>query len=801
MKGNPKTFRQIPYFCFWKHSMEKRMNKYRDRSLPRALEADPLREENISGSMGIVNNENMDADLIDNLPVGIYRCDGQGRIRQCNKFATHLWGREPALGTDLWTGAWKNFDAQGTPVSADDSPMARTIRSGKSLSDIGTIVKTPAGSLRHLTTCASPIFGKDGKIQGGFAVLTDTTTTKLVQLEKDLITNLNSIFNSSRTVRQCLHEALREICLLTDKQSAEAWLTILNSEQLKLEVQYSSSNDQKNGTVPSRRLNKGEGQAGMAYEKREAIGMNNTRGIRAELSQTPSIWAIPLILENEVLGVLTFSGENKISNRIAFRELTENVLTQLSVNLRRKKTEEALQYFVNRSNDVICQIGSDSHFKKVNAAFCNTLGYTEAELLSKRFLEFIHPDDQRRTEDAWLLRLNGTCLPNFENRYITKAGEIKWFRWTTMEIVSNNLSFAVASEITEKKKAELQLLAYNDRISVIFESITDGFYMVNKNWIVTYFNKEAERMLLRSRQEMIGKNLWEQYPDVVSTNLYAQLQRAMNDNIALTFQEHYQTLGKWFEISAYPSELGFSVYFKDITERIETFEKLKKTEMEIRHFAKQLNTVLEDERSRIAHEIHDELGQQLAGIKMSLSSLKKHAAEDDALNDRVNKMVSDVDYTIQSLRKFATELRLGILDTLGLISSIEWLANEFESKTNIKCHLDIDVRDHFFDKTLSTCFFRICQEGLTNIIKHADASEIMIQVHQNKNELSLKITDNGTGIHNEKLDNPFSIGLLGMRQRANLISATLEITSERDSGTCIHLISDLDHYEKNLNSR
>jgi signal transduction histidine kinase len=258
--------------------------------------------------------------------------------------------------------------------------------------------------------------------------------------------------------------------------------------------------------------------------------------------------------------------------------------------------------------------------------------------------------------------------------------------------------------------------------------------------------------------------------------------------------------GNMYHLLPYPSPLfsaegeltGAINVLIDITERKNIYAKLVKTEMDIRNFAKQQNNLLEDERSRIAREIHDEFGQQLAGIKMSLSSLIRTGNPDMNnpdinASEMVRSMINEVDNTMQSLRKFATELRPGILDTLGLVASIEWLVEEFENKTGIRCQLHINVQEYFFEKALSTCFFRICQEALTNILKHARASEVTIQITQHDNNLKLTIADNGEGIVSEKLDNPFSMGILGMRERANLVGARLSITSEKNSGTIIVL--------------
>jgi signal transduction histidine kinase len=257
-------------------------------------------------------------------------------------------------------------------------------------------------------------------------------------------------------------------------------------------------------------------------------------------------------------------------------------------------------------------------------------------------------------------------------------------------------------------------------------------------------------------------------------------------------QEHY--------LLPYPSPLfnpageltGALNVLIDITERKKIYAQLVKTEMDIRNFAKQQNNLLEDERSRIAREIHDEFGQQLAGIKMSLSTLIKfnqHSGNGETNTvEMIRNMIEDVDNTMHSLRKFATELRPGILDTLGLVASIEWLVEEFENKSGINCRLATNVKNHYFDKEISTCFFRICQEAFTNVLKHANATQVSVEMTETSKYLKLSIVDNGKGMVLEQLNNPFSMGILGMRERANLIGARLSIGSEKDSGTIINLI-------------
>lgn len=229
----------------------------------------------------------------------------------------------------------------------------------------------------------------------------------------------------------------------------------------------------------------------------------------------------------------------------------------------------------------------------------------------------------------------------------------------------------------------------------------------------------------------------------------------------------------------------FEIEMKKVNVELE--EKVKERTSEIRNFTEYLHKSQEDERARISREIHDELGQQLIGMKMGLSSLKKSIGKDEKAQKKLNNMIQEVDDSINSMKKIITQLRPGILDKLGLVPSIGWLAKEFESKTGISCSFQLLSIESEYDSALSTCFFRVCQEALNNIVKHAKASQVTIQIGQVDDKLILKITDNGKGISEEKLHNHFSMGLIGMRERVNSIRGELEITSKKNKGTTIQL--------------
>jgi signal transduction histidine kinase len=237
--------------------------------------------------------------------------------------------------------------------------------------------------------------------------------------------------------------------------------------------------------------------------------------------------------------------------------------------------------------------------------------------------------------------------------------------------------------------------------------------------------------------------------------------------------------------------LEIGILQNDMMEKIRAEENLIKTENEMRNFATHLNKVLEEERKRIAGELHDELGQRIVGIKMGLSSFTKKVGAVDGAAERIREIIDDADQALNSMKKIVTELRPAILDTLGLFPSIEWLVKEVEKNSEIRCRLRLPTRDLKFDSTFSACFFRICQEALTNVLKHSDATEVSVTINENNKTLQMEITDNGKGMEQVQLENSVSMGLLGMRERAKIMGAHLSIDSKKNAGTSITLISEL----------
>jgi len=209
---------------------------------------------------------------------------------------------------------------------------------------------------------------------------------------------------------------------------------------------------------------------------------------------------------------------------------------------------------------------------------------------------------------------------------------------------------------------------------------------------------------------------------------------------------------------------------------------------QLRALAARLESVREEERKRVAREIHDQLGQALTAIKLDLSSLVRGLpASHSPVLEKGIPLLRLVDETIQSVRRISAELRPGMLDDLGLAATVEWAAEEFATRTGTKCHLDLAAEQIAIDSETATAVFRIFQETLTNVARHANASEVSVRLAQEDGDLTLEVHDNGRGIGQDELAKASSLGILGMRERALLLGGTLTITGEPGKGTTVRI--------------
>lgn len=237
-----------------------------------------------------------------------------------------------------------------------------------------------------------------------------------------------------------------------------------------------------------------------------------------------------------------------------------------------------------------------------------------------------------------------------------------------------------------------------------------------------------------------------------------------------------------FDYNDKPSVL---IIARNSASRLLVEEKLKQTSEQLRNLALHLQSIREEERKNIAREIHDQLGQVLTVLKIQISLLSKKLRDDQKeLKEKLANASSVIDETVESVQRISSKLRPDILDELGLAAAIEWQSQEFCNSTGITYECDM-ISDIFLDHNVSTAVFRIFQEALTNVARHANATKIKIKLKDSAKSVILEITDNGKGITLNQINNPKSLGILGMKERALLFGGMLTVKSSMESGTTV----------------
>src|SRR5512141_3027562 len=367
---------------------------------------------------------------------------------------------------------------------------------------------------------------------------------------------------------------------------------------------------------------------------------------------------------------------------------------------------------------------------------------------------------------------------------------------------------AVTNDITQRKRLQDALKISEVRYRRVFETAKDGILILEADTgRITDANPFLQELLGYSHAELLGKRLWEIGPfrDIkASRGAFRRLQRKeyiRYDNLPLETKGRqrryvefvsnvYQENGTK-EIKCnirditprYQVEVALANANKELEKRVDertaelltanrlmkkmldegkrSEEKISKSRERLRNLSGRLQSLLEEERTRISREIHDELGQSLTAMKLELSLIRKSLishglAEQSA---KVHEIELGASRIIRTVRKIATDLRPGILDELGVFAAIKWMAKNFQNRTGISCKVSVQGADNLFDSARSTAIFRVVQEALTNVMRHAAASQVNVTLEKKDDTLVLEVRDNGIGIKEERIFHSKSLGL------------------------------------------
>jgi len=351
-------------------------------------------------------------------------------------------------------------------------------------------------------------------------------------------------------------------------------------------------------------------------------------------------------------------------------------------------------------------------------------------------------------------------------------------------------------DVTEQKRAEAQLVERHATLNALLESAAAPVFSLDRDYRYTSFNSAHASVMkgLYGVEIEIGQSMLE-YPAVLEDREEAR----KNLDRALLGEQFVQSaisgepgrLRRYFEVAHNPifdgvgEVIGVSVFASDVTERKRAEQELAQSHEQMHALTTYWQASFEAERAHIAREIHDEFGQSMTALKMDLTWLAHHLPEGDEKVDRLRGMNTLVDDSIALMRRIATELRPGLLDDLGLNAALEWQAVEFSKRKGIPCKLNLPKDDLALDPALNTTLFRIFQETLTNIARHAQATRVSASLKQKEQTLILTIRDNGRGITEAELANPRSLGLLSLRERATQWGGQTTLRGAAGKGTTV----------------
>ena len=349
-------------------------------------------------------------------------------------------------------------------------------------------------------------------------------------------------------------------------------------------------------------------------------------------------------------------------------------------------------------------------------------------------------------------------------------------------------------------RTQLEFEAVRDRYMDLYDFSPAGHMTLDTHGKIVEANLGAGTLLGLTRNKLIGQPLARFIAPRDEGTFHRHCQQVLKTGARQTCEVLLRIatgVPHWihFESLAVHDGPGSITHWRvallDITERKLAEARLRDTLEEVRTLSGRLTTVQEEERTRIARELHDELGVRLTCLKIDLSRLHTMMSEGAGVGapikagEKIRSMVEQVDTTIASVQRLVTELRPAVLDDLGLVAAIEWQCQDFQKRTGIPCTCLTSADDIAMGPAATTALFRICQEALTNVARHARATAATVKLELRNDFLQLVVADNGLGIPDTKVSDRQSLGLLGMRERVAQFGGETTIQGHPGTGTTV----------------
>jgi PAS domain S-box-containing protein len=448
-------------------------------------------------------------------------------------------------------------------------------------------------------------------------------------------------------------------------------------------------------------------------------------------------------------------------------------------------------------------LAPEGRILEANPAYCALTGYTEVELRELSIQQLTYPDDLPTYLDLYRRLLNDE-IPSFqiEKRCVTKDGKTLWDQhMVSLVAVRDNdrkptYLVVLVQNIDQRKRTERE----HSRLASVIERASDFIGIADLDLHILFVNPAGRKLvglasLEEARRTQVTDYLFPEDAEYLLQEVLPTVLEKGSWSGELRYR-HFQTgdaipvvFHEVFTINDPETgrPMNFANVSRDLWERKRTEQERERSLRELRALAARLQSVREEERTQVAREVHDELGQALTAIKIDFLALLRDLPAEQRRTGKAESILQLISDTIASIRRISTELRPGILDDLGLVAAVEWAAEEWTARTGTKLRLSLPSEDIAMDRERATALFRIFQETLTNVARHAHATVVRVRLAHENGYLLLEVQDNGKGMNQEQLPGGRSLGIVGMRERALLLGGELTIHTAPEEGTTVRV--------------